>query len=333
VRVVVWSVIAAAVLYLAAADTLAQAPSGNSQANPQGAGVSKVETDTAPLLGGIDIPAAFRPRRGSKLQLQLYRRPSEQSSVVLTVTSVEMLDTFSLGDGALVAAVYGRTQRWNRLRLLDGRGGWLAPVDAGKYVSLERLLETQSSLHSANWDRVLLDAPRGERQIVLKPDPRAALVGWLRVHRPDEAIDVFAAPNQQPLTRLTPSNSAERLATLNYLPVVFSETAGWIEVGLETDSSITRSWGKRGWLVDDPARWTVVRDVEALELSPAGGYGFQVLEKRYVKGALWLRVKVFADDECYQSLFNRPEIELGEGWIPAHAANGRPTFWFEIYCD
>src|SRR5262249_8713210 len=119
---------------------------------------------TRPLLGVVDIPALFRPTGKGRRPIVLKRAPLPESPVVATLASDTDLGLLGVGRGTEAAAVYARSNHWSLIRLVDGRTGWLAPSDAGKFARLERVLMRNNSsvtYAEAGWRRRLFTAPGG----------------------------------------------------------------------------------------------------------------------------------------------------------------------------
>jgi hypothetical protein len=57
------------------------------------------------------------------------------------------------------------------------------------------------------------------------------------------------------------------------------------------------------------------------------GQPARVIETRRIADRLWLRVEVLSHSVCTAAAGGPPET-VGEGWLPAHAANGEPAVWF-----
>jgi len=301
-----------------------------------------------PMLGGVDIPAAFRPQdRRDRFAVNLLVSPKSGSAVVANLSSLNAFENFSLGQGAHVATVYGRSNGWYLLRLFDGRTAWLSPDDAGKYVALERLYQRGPTGIWESWDRTLATAPGGSQRIVVGRDPRRAWIGLLEWHAKPGPLTVYPAPNKNepPIGRSDDREDTYlesiHAGELGYRPIIFSRQPGWLEVGLADDHrSYRNESARRVWIEDDPSRWAV-REVAAPEReklltaawAPEALPTVEVMETRRVDGVLWLRVKVFVGEPCEFSIGDVDPIVLGEGWIRAHAPSGRPLVWYETYCD
>lgn len=308
----------------------------------------RLPTTSPPLRGGVDIPRLFRPPTRQRIAVTLRTRPSGASGVVATLQSRRMLETFSLGQGAHVAAVYERANRWNLVRLIDGRTGWLAPEDAGKFVSFERLVRREQQTYmTAAWDGTLAREPGAERTISAPDDPRRVWIGYVPwVADQPLAGPVYASPDEpsEPL----PADGREAFESIEVPagsgqggPIVFSRRPGWLEVGLYDSGSSYRKEGlQHVWIREDASRWTV-RTVEkaTAEAALMAAWGppalqaVRVLESVRIRGVLWLRVRVLVGEACELVLSDLLETTLAEGWVPAHAASGRPVIWFETYCD
>ena len=109
----------------------------------------------------MDVPAAFRPKTpGRTFTLRLREQPLATSAIVATLTTMELCDKFGIGNGTLLASVYGRLSGWSLLRLIDGRLGWLAPEDSGKFMSLERMMtKLEATYLPSDWNRRLFVDP------------------------------------------------------------------------------------------------------------------------------------------------------------------------------
>ena len=298
-----------------------------------------------PLLGGVDVPSAFRPKAG-RSATTLHRSPDRNSPVLETFTSARYLESFSLGGSALVANVYGRSNRWSLLRLIDGRTGWLRPEDAGKFVSLERLVTRGDNYLSPDWDRTLARAPGEAARFPVPHDPRRSWIGYLEpLQKPDGTVTVFAAPDRSQPQRVTYDNTDRSalesvlLSSGEYRPIVFSRRPGWLEVALHEEPSI-RQDRTRVWMEEAPSQWTLQAvdavDAELLltpEWGPEAQPAVEVVETRYVNGHPWLHVRVLVGGACEQMLGELKRAVLAEGWTPAHAPSGRLIVWYETYCD
>jgi len=301
-----------------------------------------------PLEGGVDIPRIFHPvNPRAPYSIVLRQAPSNTAPVVTTLTSTRYLDTFSLGEGALVASVYGRTERWSLLRLIDGRTGWIAPADSGKFVSAERLALRSDGM--SDWDWTLAPAPGSTERRPVPRDPRRTWIGSLvRPGATDGSIPVFATPDRNAASIATwgDPNSDIDLVSINVdgteRPIVFSRRPGWFEVALErSEQTYAQESVKHVWIQDTPAGWSVVpvSPSEAAQLlleKWPGGYSAaaEVVETRTINGELWLRVKVFAGEPCEHQMYSEQSWPLlGEGWTPAHNRFGRLVVWFETECD
>jgi hypothetical protein len=357
-----------------------------------------------PLLGVVDIPAIFRPASRVRPAVILRRAPRLDSPTVRTVSSANDFVSVGLGEGTLTASVYARSGRWSLMRLLDGRQGWLAPADAGKFASFERVLRNHApeTYMSYNWDRMLARAPGGSERFAVPHDPRRSWLGYLEpiggivrveftpyaVGEPGQqiatiekqhpgdtylghfrrrsngteflefqtarALPLFATPdrNDVPIGQLEGLNPEKTLETVSVKSanprdprgesqagaIVFSHRPGWFEVALrEADEHDQK---KRVWIEDTPSAWAL-HDVPPVEadrlLTEVWGNeklpAVSIKEAKRVAGALWLHVEVLMGGGCEIVLSELPHVVLAEGWVPAHDALGRPTVWFEIYCD
>jgi len=298
-----------------------------------------------PMLGGVDVPGAFRPTgRGGRFAVDLLASPKSGSPVVAILSTLRDFENFSLGDGAHVATVYARSNGWYLLRLFDGRTAWLSRDGAGKYVALERLYERGPTGIWAEWDRTLMTLPGGGEKSVAGLDPRRAWIGYLDSGAQPGAFAVYSSPNKNepPIGRFDDRDfDSINAGTQGERPIVFSRLPGWLEVGLDNERRSYRDESvKHVWIEDDPGRWSV-RHVAAVEreklLTAEWGLeawpAVEVMETRRVNGELWLRVSVVAGAPCEFSIGDVDEIVLGEGWIRAHAPSGRPMVWYETFCD
>ena len=305
-------------------------------------------TTSPPVLGGIDVPAAFRPKRGARLALPLYDRPAEGARVVVTVTSTHYLDTMGIGEGTLLASVYRRSNRWSLVRFIDGRLGWLAPADAGKYMSLERLVgNSEHTYMTGGWDGKLAPSPGSAELFELPPDPRSRWIGWLYPASSRPApVPVYPKPDraEKALGIVDVDKDYDKVVRLHtsagaFPPVVFSQADGWIEIGIDPHSCYRVEGTPRAWIEDVAGRWKV-RRAHPLEAAiawaqtlSASGSAARVVETKRIDGVLWLRVKVLLGEACERSLCDVPETVIGEGWVRAHDQHGRSIVWFETYCD
>ena len=300
----------------------------------------------APVLrGGVDVPAAFRPRRGSPLRLTLYDRPSDGAKPLLTVTSIQYLDRFGVGEGTLLASVYERSNRWSLVRFIDGRMGWLSPADSGKFMSLERMLtlNDEDRYLTDRWDRRLVTTPGGTETFEVAPDPRRKWIGWLvPANEHPGNVPLFERPDRSApaLGEVGPMTRLRLLALNDSRPLVFSRQNGWIEVVVDDDRCYRPEANKHAWIADVPGRWDVrpadPAETDDLWFAAWGkpiGTSVKILATRRVQGVLWLRVRVFLGEACERALCTLPDTILGEGWLPAHDSFGGPIVWFETYCD
>jgi hypothetical protein len=302
-----------------------------------------------PVVGGVDVPSAFRPKRGQRLALNLYDRPSEDARPIIKVTSVQYLDTMGIGEGTLLASVYRRSNRWSLLRFVDGRLGWLSPADSGKYMSHERLVSIygEDTYLTHRWDRKLAATPGGALTLHVPTDPRRRWMGWLFAEgKARLRVPVFPRPdrNEAPLGMFGDGERVRLLelpdSAFHQRPVVFSQREGWIEVAMD-DSDCYRPEGKdRAWLEDVPGRWRIevvnqskADDIWFAAWGKASNTAAKLLEIRRVGVRLWFRVRVFLGEGCERGLCRVTETVIGEGWLPAHDRYGQSIIWFETYCD
>lgn len=299
-----------------------------------------------PLAGGVDIPRIFHPaNRKAPYAIVLRQAPSETAPVVTTLTSTRYFEQFSIGEGAMLAAVYSRHDRWSLLRMIDNRTGWISPADSGRFVSVERLALRSDGI--SGWDWTLAPEPGSPERKPVPRDPRRAWIGCLvspgsrtgsipLFERPDRNVAPIASWDETGNTSLVSiyMDGTER-------PMVFSRRPGWLEVALEqSEQTYAQESVKHVWLEDTQPAWSVlpVSPGEAAQLLsrkwPEGTSAAQVVETRRINGELWLHVKVFVGEPCEHELYSEQTWPLlGEGWIPAHNRFGGLVVWFETYCD
>ncbi len=282
-----------------------------------------------PLAGGVDVPRRFHPGNiKTASPVALRQSPSPQAPIVTRLSSLHTFDHFSIGDGALLAAVYERVNGWSRLRLIDGRTAWLAPADSGKFVSFERLAMRADGMRG-EWGWALSSTAGGAGREPVAHDPRRRWIGYLvPVGEASGSIPAFATPDRtRPQIAAEGSDSGLRLASVEpdahgpARAIVFSRRPGWLEVGLEGTGESYRQEGlTHAWIEDIPSRW-VVRPVDAqegerlltrpwgLEATPAA----IVHEMKRLGGVLWLRVTVLAGEPCELALYAIAEDRAWRG--------------------
>jgi len=82
--------------------------------------------------GGVVAADPARP-------LPLYLAPDGSREVMLVIDDFHALEWREYAYEAAAAVVTGVQGRWYRIRLADGRQGWVAPGDADRFLSLEEL--------------------------------------------------------------------------------------------------------------------------------------------------------------------------------------------------
>jgi hypothetical protein len=308
-----------------------------------------------PLVGVIDIPTLFRPARRVRPAVLLRSEPQPEGTVVTTIHSEADIDSRGLGSGTNAAAVYDRVGRWSLVRAIDGRMGWLAPADAGKYVSLARLLGNNSfSTYLTRADIVLLKGPGSTQRVAVPRGPLRAWVGHLDLpaEKTDEMVPFFESPSRThvPAGLIGDGGAYNRFQTLD-VPVagtrsrstsviVFDRRPGWLQVGLRRTfdgPNATRVWiedAKPLWTVNDAPRSPDANRILDESWGPEGGHAATVLDAQHVNGALWLEVEIrMAEGGCAEAIFDVPRVVIARGWIKAHDADGSPLVWYETYCD
>ena len=299
-----------------------------------------------PLAGGVDIPRIFHPaNRKEPYSIALHAAPNAAAAVVTRVTSTHYFEKFSIGQGALLAAVYGRAGRWSLLRLIDGRTAWIAPQDSARFVSVESLALRADGMRG--WDWTLAPEPGSAQRTAVPHDPRRKWIGYLVEREPlNGSVPIFSTPDRN-ATQLAVWGSTTHIVLASVRPdqsrpIIFSRQAGWLEVGLEAfRETYSQESAKHGWIEDSPSRWTVrLVEPDAAEnllkraWAPESGPSATVIETRTVEGKLWLHVKVVAGEPCEHAMY--PDLAwppATEGWTPAHDRFGKLVVWFETYCD
>jgi hypothetical protein len=123
--------------------------------------------------------------------------------------------------------------------------------------------------------------------------------------------------------------------------VVLEQRGDWFRVRLSDGSAWLRASGKSEFyplqrlFTNSPTHLTDGFD-RRLAASPGGtlsirsdsvlaGQSVNVLDFRDVAGRLWVRVEVMSWSLCES--VETPTV-LARGWVPAHAASGKPVVWF-----
>jgi hypothetical protein len=142
-------------------------------------------------LRSIGILEAPRLEKNSGERLVLRRRPSADSPIVATISSLEALELKEYAYERSGALVFGRERDWSLLRTSAGIAGWLAPSDAGTFHSLESLFRDGLTYLTDAWDGRVATAPGTANWTRLPSDPRKRMIGYI-VSEPEE--DRVVAP-------------------------------------------------------------------------------------------------------------------------------------------
>lgn len=173
------------------------------------------------LLGLLDV-SSFAHAGFARLHAE----PDGRTDVVGEVASYDDLDTRESGYEEPAAIVLAREGGWYRLRMSDGRLGWLPPEMAGTYfpypdVAVNRLNYIEAPWHGFVWPTAGAGLPSrapagGAREVPLEvhevseiagfpwlrvtvlsqspcevPEPRAVVSGWIPAWTPDGGPQVW----------------------------------------------------------------------------------------------------------------------------------------------
>ena len=125
---------------------------------------------------------------------RLHERPEAGSPVVAEVDGYDALETREVGYEEPAAVVFGVIEGWYRLRLSDGRSGWLPPDFSGTYypypdVAVNRLSFIERPWHGFVWpspgagNPVRARVVRGQREVPVEVHELQLIGGypWLRI--------------------------------------------------------------------------------------------------------------------------------------------------------
>lgn len=147
------------------------------------------DRDGEHLLGLLDV-SGFSHAGFARLHVD----PDAASSVVAEVDGYESLAQAEVGYEEQAAIVYGRVDAWFKLRLADGRYGWLPPDMAGTFhaypdVAINRLNYIDAPWHGFVWpspgagNPVRAAVVEGQREVPIEVHEVQLIGGypWLRV--------------------------------------------------------------------------------------------------------------------------------------------------------
>lgn len=98
------------------------------------------------LIGLLDIPAFSH---GGWVSVR--ERPDVEASVITRAESYEDLEAREVSYEVGAAVVLARTDGWYRVRLADGRAGWLSPEEAGTWFPYSELPIRRLAYLTAAW--------------------------------------------------------------------------------------------------------------------------------------------------------------------------------------
>ncbi len=177
------------------AEVIANAPTADA--------VAPTADPTRALLGLLDV-AGFTHAGFARLHVQ----PDTASPLLTEIASYEALETRESGYEEKAAVVQARANGWYRLRLSDGREGWLPPDLAGTYfpypdIALRRLNYIPKPWHGFVWPVAGAGLPvrtpddPSRREVAIEVLERMDIGGfpWLRVEVFSESPCEVPEPN------------------------------------------------------------------------------------------------------------------------------------------
>lgn len=107
------------------------------------------------LVGLLELPGLLPAPEGTPVpgrKVAVFASPHDDAAVLATVREAAQLTTREYAYEALGALVPARRPGWYRLRLADGREGWVRAADAGAFHPLGELLVNRLTYLGPHWD-------------------------------------------------------------------------------------------------------------------------------------------------------------------------------------
>lgn len=160
-------------------------------------------TNGTPLIGVVEVPVLLRvsgpagePVVPGNVRIRLRARPSTTGAVIATIARPDDLATVEYRYEEVAAMVYGREGMWSLVKSSTGIAGWMAAGDAGRFYSLEELLDGHMAYLTEAWDGNLFAAPGTTDRVLIPDDPDRRLVGYIEPNVRD--VRIVLQPGQDP---------------------------------------------------------------------------------------------------------------------------------------
>jgi hypothetical protein len=306
------------------------------------AGVA-VHAQTVPLrlAGIVEVPAVFNRYTADgnpippQKNVEIRTRPAVDSPVGATIADPGQLESQEYGYEERGAVVYARDRNWSLVRTDSGVVGWLSPQDAGKYHTLEALLDHHNEVAylTEAWDGTIAAAPGSATRRRVPIEPTRRVVGYLEPTTEDTTLHpVFDRPDLggQPVARVATANPERTLKITGSVPyqiVVRDRQAGWFQVALAEE---TEGEAKPAWVQASPI-WrfhATTNEAQQREFA-TGAWGpdnpnVRALGTRRIGDVLWVEIEVLNHSFCV----GQTPVVRERGWIPVHATSGAVNIWY-----
>lgn len=127
------------------------------------------DPENTSLIGLLDL-ARFA-HAGS---VTLYAEPHASAARIATIDGWDRIVFRQSGYEVQAAVVFAEVDGWYRLRLADGRYGWLAPQQAGTYFAYAQLVPRRLNYLTAAWNGLVWPQPGAGLPFRHQPGERAA---------------------------------------------------------------------------------------------------------------------------------------------------------------
>ena len=292
------------------------------------------------LTGIVEVPAVlnrFTPdghEIPAERPIELRARPALDSPVVATIREAIQLQVEEYGYEESGAVAYARRLEWTLVKTRGGIAGWLAPADAGRYHSLESLLEDHAELADLTdaWDGWIHPSAGSGARRPVPVDPGRNVIGFLEPTVEDASrLPIFErADRRSTVLDLAATGNPERaLRTTGQVPyqiVVLDRRPGWFRVARagQMPGEIDPAW-----LAESPVwRFHPANAAEGRELGRrawgSDNPDVRVIGTRRIGDVLWVNIEVLDHSLCVGTT----PIVRQRGWIPAHAPSGEPNIWY-----
>ena len=114
--------------------------------------------------------------------VRVFERPDRSSAILATLDDLDQVVKREVGYEVTAAVVFGRLEGWSRIRLTDGRSGWIAPDEAGTWFPYANLPIRRLAYLTPIWSGYVW------------PGPGAGIparVGWVGEGEEEQPVEVL----------------------------------------------------------------------------------------------------------------------------------------------